>query len=61
MFPKDTDEERLMDSKNDNIETTINDKANEVIEGLFQSLPSRDQIGLETTKKHSSFIFEHVH
>ena len=50
-----------MDSKNDNIETIINDKANEVIEGLFQSLPSRDQIGLETTKKHSSFIFVHVH
>ena len=32
-----------------------NDKADEVIEELFQSLLSRYQIGLETTMKGSSF------
>ena len=55
---KDTDEERLMHSKSDNIETMVNDKADEV---SFQSRLSRCQIGLETTTKGRSFIFDHVH
>ena len=35
---KDHDEECVMHSKSDNIEIMINDKPEEVIEGLFQSL-----------------------
>ena len=42
-----TDEERVTYSKTDNIESTIINKADEVIEELFQSLLSRYQIGLE--------------
>ena len=61
MSSKNTDEERLIYSKSDNIETMINDKADEVIEELFQSLLSRYQIDVETTMKGSSFIFDHVH
>ena len=41
MSSKDTDKERLMLPKSDNIEIMINDKPDEVIEELFQSLLSR--------------------
>ena len=43
---KDTDEERVMHSNSDNIKN-INEKANEFIDELFESLLSRYQIGLE--------------
>ena len=43
---KDTDEERIIHSKSDNIEVKINDEANEVIKELFESLLSRYQIWL---------------
>ena len=39
----------------------INDKVNEVIEDVFQSLLSRYQNGLETSMKVSDFIFGCVH
>ena len=52
MSSKDTDEERLMHLKSDNVETMINDKANEVREP-FDSLLSRYQIGLEESVKGS--------
>ena len=39
----------------------INDKTDEVIEKLFQSLFSRYQIGLETSMKGSDFIFDCIH
>ena len=39
----------------------INDKADEVIEELFKSLLSRYQIGLETSRKVSTFIIDCVH
>ena len=39
----DNDKERLMHSESDNIEITINDEANEVIEELFKSLLNRHQ------------------
>ena len=48
---KDTNEERIMHSKSDNIEIMISDKADEVIEEHFQSLLSRNQAGLETSMK----------
>ena len=35
-FCKDNDQELIMDSKSDNIETMIKNKADEVIEELFQ-------------------------
>ena len=47
--PKDIDEQLVMHSKSGNIEIMIDDKANQVIEELFQSLHSRYQIGLETS------------
>ena len=49
---KDTNEERVMHSKSDNIEIMINDKADEVTE-LFQSLLSRYEIRLEISMKIS--------
>ena len=38
---KDNDEERKMPSKSNDINIIINDKADEVIEELFESFPSR--------------------
>ena len=50
-----------MHSKSDNIEIMINDKADEVIEELFQSFLSRYQIRLEISIRRSDFIFDCVH
>ena len=50
-----------MHSKIDNIEIMINDKADEVIEELFQSFLSRNQIRLEISIRGSDFIFDCVH
>ena len=61
MCSKDYNEERVMHSKSDNIEIMINDKADKVLEELFQSLLSRYQIVLETSMKGSNFIFDSVH
>ena len=47
-----------MHSKSDNMEIMINDKADEIIEELFDSLFSRYQFGLETSMKGSDFIFD---
>ena len=48
MFCKDTNEEYVIHSKGDNIEIVITNKADEVIEKLFQSHLFIYQIGLET-------------
>ena len=53
-----SDEECVMHSKSDNIEIMSHDKADEAIEELVESLISRYQIGLETSKKGSNFIFD---
>ena len=58
---KDNDEERVMHSKNDQIEIMISDKADEVIEELSQLPFSRYQIQLETSMKIGDFIFNCVH
>ena len=50
-----------MHSKSDNIKIMINDKADEVIEELSQSLFSKFQIGLEKPIKGSDFIFDCAH
>ena len=57
----DYDEEYVRHSKSDNVEMMINDKTEEVIEELFQSLLSRYQIGLETSMRVSGFVFDYVH
>ena len=49
-----------MHSKSDNIEIMTNDKANEVIKELFESLLSRYQIDLEATMESSDFILDCV-
>ena len=53
IFSKDNDGECVMHSRSNNIEIVINDKVDEVIEQLFQSLLSRYQMGLETSMKGS--------
>ena len=58
---KDNDEEYVMHLKNDNTEIMINDKANEVIEKLFESLLNQYKIGLETSMRGSDFFFDCVH
>ena len=54
----DNDEVCVMNSKNDNMEIMINDKADEVIAKLFQLLLSTWQIGLETSVRGRDFIFD---
>ena len=46
-----------MHSKSDNAEFMIYDNADEVIEGLFQLMLYRYQLGLETSMRGSEFIF----
>ena len=57
---KDNDGERVIHSKSDNIEITINEKADEVIEKLFKVLLNRYRIGLQTLTRGSDFIFDCV-
>ena len=61
MSSKDNDEECVMHSKGNSIETMINDKADEVIEERFESLLDKYQIGLETSMRGGDFIFDCVH
>ena len=46
--------------KSNKIEIMINDKADKVIEELFQSLLSRYQIRLETSNKGNKFVFNGI-
>ena len=56
----DNDEKRVMHSKSDKIETTINDEADEVIKELFHSLKNRYQNNFESMKD-SEFVFHYLH
>ena len=58
---KGNDEEHVMHSKSNNIEIMVNDKLEDVIKELFQSLLSRYQIGMKTSMRVSDFIFDCVH
>ena len=49
-----------MHSKSDNIEIMINDKADKVIKGFFDSLKNRNQNNLESMKG-SELVFHYVH
>ena len=55
----DNDEERVMNSKSDNIEIMINDEADEVIKEVFDSCKIRYQNNLESMNS-SEFIFDDV-
>ena len=50
-----------MHSRSDHIEIMINDKVDEVIEKLCESLLNRYQVGLKTSMRGSDFIFDCVH
>ena len=50
-----------MHSKSDSIEIIINDQADELIEGPFESILNRYRIGLETPMRGSGFIFDFVY
>ena len=56
----DNDKEHVMHSKSDNMEIIINNKANEVIKELFDSLKNSCQNNLESMKG-SEFVFDYVH
>ena len=58
---KDNDEECIMHSKRDNTKIMINHKADEVIEKFFESPLNMYLIGLETSMRGSSFIFDCFH
>ena len=58
---RDNDEERVMHSKNDNIEFTIYDNVDEVIKKISELLLKRHRIELETSMRGSDFIFDCVH
>ena len=53
------DEECVIHSESDNIKIMMNDKADEVIEGLFDSQKNRYQNNLESMKG-SKFVFDYV-
>ena len=56
----DNDEESVMHSESDNIETMVNDEADEVIKEFFDSLRNRYQNNFES-KKGNEFVFDYVH
>ena len=56
----DNDEERVIETKSDNREIMINDRAGEIIKELFKSLKNRYPINLESMKG-SGFVSDHVH
>ena len=61
MSSKDTNKEHLIHSKSFNIETTIHDKADQVIAELFELFCSRCQIYFQIAMKCNSFLFGNVH
>ena len=54
------DEECVMHSKIDNIESMAYDNRNKVVDDFFESLFSRYQIGSETLMRRGDFIFDSV-
>ena len=61
MPSNDNDEEHVIHSKNGNIQIKVNDEAEEVIEGSFDSLTKKYQIGLKKSMRGSDFIFHCIH
>ena len=54
------DEEHVMHSKSDNMEIMINDKADEVIKELFDSLEKRNQNNMKKLMKGIEFVLDCV-
>ena len=52
--------ECVLNLKSDNIEMMMNDKKDEIIEELFDSLKNRYQNSFQSIKG-SQFVFDHVH
>ena len=50
-----------MDSKSANIEITIYNEADELIEELFESLLNRYQNNLEESMRGSESVFDYIH
>ena len=59
-YSKDVDEECVMHSRIDNIEFMSYDNINEIVIEFFESLLSRYQIGLETSKEREWFFLDSV-
>ena len=57
---KNTEEERVMYSRSDNIRFTSYNDAKKIIDELLESLRSRYQGNLETSIRGSDFIFDSV-
>ena len=57
---KDTEEERVMHSNSDNIKFTSYNDANELVNELFESLPSKYQDNFKTSVRGRDFIFDSV-
>ena len=55
---KEIDEERVMHSNSDNIETMIYCKADKLFKNIFESLLRRYEVRLETSMKFRDFIFD---
>ena len=57
IFSKDTDKEQVMHSNTNHVDIITYDNANKVIENVFESLPSRYLVGLETSMRVINFLF----
>ena len=57
---KDFEEEHIMNAKSKNIKFTSYNDVNEVADKLFDTLGSRHQGNLETSRRGSNFIFDSV-
>ena len=55
----DNDEEHVMHSKSDNIESMINDDVDEVIKELFDLLKNRYQNKVSNKVNESEFVFDY--
>ena len=56
----DTEKNRIMDSKSDNIEIVMGIERDNIIKELFESFWKRYQKNLEEKMKDSNFVFENV-
>ena len=58
MSSKDTKQTHVMHHESDNIEIMIDNKTNEIIKELFESVLSRYQIDLEESMRGNGFAFD---
>ena len=59
-YSKNSNETRTMNTNSDNIEIMIDNKTNEIIQELFDSLLQKYQKGLKESMKGSEFVFDSV-